>query len=70
MIMEEDAGVWFLPEQEYVEAFTSRGEEVPPFLVFVPYVVRDGVPGYLIPGSSSQVCDGAECCFHVETSES
>ena len=59
----EEEDVWFLPEQEYAESFTSRGDAFPPFLVFVPYVVRDGVPGYLIPVSSSRVCHGTEECL-------
>lgn len=36
----------FIREEEYVESFTSRGEVVPPFIVFAEYEVRDGVPGY------------------------
>ena len=39
----------FLVEKEYVESFTSHGKSVPPFLVFQPYAVRDGIPGYMIP---------------------
>lgn len=39
----------FLVEKEYVESFTSRGEVVPPWVVGMPYEVRDGVPGYWVP---------------------
>ncbi len=39
----------FLVEKEYVDSFKERGETVPPFLVFQPYEIRDGVPGYLVP---------------------
>ncbi len=39
----------WLDEQEYVENFTSRGEVVPPSLVFQPYEIRNGRPGYLVP---------------------
>ena len=39
----------FVPEQEYIKSFTDRGLSVPPFLVFQPYVIRNGVPGYLVP---------------------
>ena len=39
----------FISEQEYVKSFTDRGLSVPPFLVFQPYVIWDGVPGYLVP---------------------
>lgn len=41
----------FLIEKEYVENFTDRSEAVPPFLVFLPYEIRNNVPGYLIPCS-------------------
>lgn len=50
-IMSEITHYRFLIEKEYVESFTSRGETVPPFLVFLPYEIRDNVPGYLIPCS-------------------
>lgn len=39
----------FLPEDEYVTSFTARGETVPPFLVFQPFVIRNGVKGYMVP---------------------
>ncbi len=35
----------FLPEDEYVASF----EVVPPFLCFQPFVIRDGVKGYMVP---------------------
>lgn len=38
----------FLPQDEYVKHFEDRGEVVPPFIVGQPYVVRDGVGGYLV----------------------
>lgn len=38
----------FLPEQEYVDSFKRQGKTVPPFLVMQPYVIRDGVPGYMV----------------------
>lgn len=41
----------FVVEQEYVESFTSSGETVPPFLVFLPYEIREGIPGYMVPCS-------------------
>ncbi len=39
----------FLPESEYVNSFIERGEVVPPFLVFQPYVERKGIVGYMVP---------------------
>ncbi len=45
----------FMPEEEYVKSFTDRGESVPPFLAFLPYEVRDGVPGYLVPEKPEEV---------------
>jgi len=39
----------FLPEDEYVSSFTKRGMVVPPFIVLMPYVERNGVKGYLVP---------------------
>jgi hypothetical protein len=33
----------------YIPSFEERGEAVPPFIVFQPYVERDGVKGYMIP---------------------
>lgn len=39
----------FLPEQEYVDSFKGQGKAVPPFLVMQPYVIRDGIPGYMVP---------------------
>ena len=39
----------FVSQAEYVDSFKSRGETVPPFLVFQPYVVRDSVEGYMVP---------------------
>ena len=41
--------VRFLPEEEYIESFKKRGLTVPPFLVMQPFVIRNGVKGYLIP---------------------
>ncbi len=38
----------FLPEDEYVASF----EVVPPFLCFQPFVIRDGVQGYMVPCKS------------------
>ncbi len=42
----------FLIEEEYVKSFTDRGETVPPFLVFQPFVTRKGVKGYMVPCKS------------------
>jgi len=39
----------FLPEDEYVKSFIDRGKTVPPFLVLQPFVIRDGVKGYMVP---------------------
>ena len=39
----------FLVEKDYVESFKSRGESVPPWIVLQPYVIRDSVPGYMVP---------------------
>lgn len=39
----------FLAEEEYVQSFEDRGEVVPPFLVFQPYVIRNGINGYMVP---------------------
>ncbi len=47
--MEMKRYVKFLDEEEYVKSFTERGETVPPFLVFQPFVIRNGRNGYLVP---------------------
>jgi hypothetical protein len=39
----------FLREDDYVKSFEERGEQVPPFLVFQPFEIREGVKGYLVP---------------------
>lgn len=39
----------FLVEKDYVESFERKGEVIPPWIVLQPYVVRDGVPGYMVP---------------------
>lgn len=39
----------FLPQDEYVESFKSRGQVVPPFIGLMPYAIRNGVEGYMVP---------------------
>ena len=45
----EPAWVRFVPQDEIVERYRASGQSIPPSIVFTPYVVRDGVEGYLVP---------------------
>lgn len=48
----------FIPEQELIESYNRQGKPIPPWIVFQPFVIREGVSGYMVPCKPSE--PGAE----------